>query len=154
MTVFVAIHICLATATLVFYVQPDNSTNVSCPSQPCATLSQYLLDNNGTLPVVSNVEYHFLPGEHQVPSDVVLQYLTKVTIAGATSNRPMLVSYSYQSKYLLIIAHSHKVKLINLVIKQCKASSNGSYLFLGSSTSSKVENVVFFRMRISNKQFI
>ena len=143
MTVFVAIHICLATATLIFYVQPDNSTNVSCPSQPCATLGQYLLDNNGTLPVVSNVEYHFLPGEHQVPSDVVLQYLTNVTIAGATSNRPMLVSYSYQSKYLLIITHSHKVKLINLVIKQCKASSNGSYLFLGSSTSSKVENVVF-----------
>jgi len=43
-----------------FFVLPDDSTNVSCPSQPCATLSQYLLDNNGTLPVVSNVEYHFL----------------------------------------------------------------------------------------------
>ena len=55
-------------ANEIFYVLPDNSTNaVSCPSQPCATLSQYMLDN-GTLPVVSNVEYQFLPGEHHVPA--------------------------------------------------------------------------------------
>ena len=55
----------------VLHVLPDNSsTNASCPSQqPCATLSQYLLDN-GTLPVVSNVEYHFLPGEHHVPANM------------------------------------------------------------------------------------
>jgi len=55
----------------IFYVLPDNSTNGSCPSQPCATLSQYLMDNNGTLPVVSNVEYHF-PGEHQILANIEL----------------------------------------------------------------------------------
>ena len=55
-----------------FFVLPDNSTNVRCPSQPCATLSQYLMDNNGTLPVVSNVEYHFIPGEHQVLANIEL----------------------------------------------------------------------------------
>ena len=38
----------------------------------CATLSQCLLDN-GTLPVVSNVEYHFLPGDHHVPADTTCQ---------------------------------------------------------------------------------
>ena len=62
----------ISTATEVLYVLPDNSTNVSCPSQPCATLSQYLLDN-GTLPVVSNVEYHFLPGEHHIPANMTLE---------------------------------------------------------------------------------
>ena len=47
--------ISIATDHEVFYVLPDISTNaVSCPSQPCAALSQYVLDN-GTLPVVSNV---------------------------------------------------------------------------------------------------
>ena len=52
-----------------FYVIPDDPTNISCPSQPymCATLSQYLLDNNGTLPVLSNAGYHFLLGEHKFP---------------------------------------------------------------------------------------
>ena len=48
-----AMTIWISTATELLYVLPDNSTNaVSCPSQPCATLSQYVLDN-GTLPVVS-----------------------------------------------------------------------------------------------------
>ena len=61
----------MSTATKLFYVLPDNSTTASCPSQPCATLSQYWLPN-GTLPVVSNVEYHFLPGEHHVPTSMVL----------------------------------------------------------------------------------
>ena len=63
-------------ATEILYVLPDNSTNVSCPSQHCATLSQYLLDS-GTLPVVSNVEYHFLLGEHRVPANTILQLFSK-----------------------------------------------------------------------------
>ena len=59
----------------ILYVLPDNSTSaVSCPSHPCATLSKYVLDN-GTLPVVSNVKYYFLPGEHHVPANLILQNL-------------------------------------------------------------------------------
>ena len=33
---------CMPTEML--YVLPDNPTNVSCPSEPCATLSQYLMN--------------------------------------------------------------------------------------------------------------
>ena len=58
--ILTTVEICMSTATEIFYVLPDNSSNNSCPSQPCAILSQYWL-HNGTLPVVSNVEYHFLP---------------------------------------------------------------------------------------------
>ena len=76
----VIIHIWLTIATQIFYVLPDNPINVSCSSQPCATLSQYLLDNNGTLPVVSNVEYHFLPGEHQIPTGAKLNLLYNFTL--------------------------------------------------------------------------
>ena len=49
-----------------FYVLPDNISDVNCPSQPCAILDHYLLDNGGSPPVLSDVEYHFLPGEHYV----------------------------------------------------------------------------------------
>ena len=84
--VFVVILFVASTATQqVFYVSPDNSTNTSCPFQPCATLSQYLLDNNGSLPVVSNVEYHFLPGEHHLPTNMTLQYLHNFTMTGSSS---------------------------------------------------------------------
>jgi len=70
--VLVTVHNWLATATQVFYISPNSTANISCPSQPCATLSQYILDNNGTLPVVSNVKYYFLPGEHHLPTNFIL----------------------------------------------------------------------------------
>ena len=83
--ILLAIQIWISTATEILHVLPDNSTDaVSCPSQPCATLSQYLLDN-GTLPVVSNVEYHFLPGEHNVPANMTLQNLHNFSIIGTVS---------------------------------------------------------------------
>ena len=82
MSLWLTIHIWLVTTTKMFYVIPDDPTNVSCPSQPCATLSQYLLDNNGTLPVVSNAEYHFLPGEHQPPINFVLYGLNNLYYLG------------------------------------------------------------------------
>ena len=47
------------TATKILCALPDNVCDVNCPSQPCATVDQYLLDN-----VLSDVEYYLLPGEH------------------------------------------------------------------------------------------
>ena len=76
-------------AQQVFYVLADNSTNVSCSFQPCATLSQYLLDNNGSLPVLSDVKYHFSPGEHQIPTSITLQYLHNFVITGISGNKSL-----------------------------------------------------------------
>ena len=72
MVVTVQVWIPTTASVEIFNILPDDSTTGSCPSQPCATLSQYLLDNNGTLPVVSDVEYHFLPGEHYLYTNVIL----------------------------------------------------------------------------------
>ena len=116
----VALQIWLLTTTEVFYILPDNPTNVHCPSQPCATLSQYLLDNNGTLPVASNVEYHFLPGEHQVTTNVTLKHLNNFTLCGEftdNSSPVMLVFCSHKS--FLYITNSFKVKIANITFKQC-----------------------------------
>ena len=85
----------------VFYVSPDNSTNTSCPFQPCAKLNQYLLDNNGSLPVVIYAEYHFLPGEHHILTKVTLQDLFNITITGSTSSSTVFVG-DFQS-YLKIL---------------------------------------------------
>ena len=57
--ILIAAHFCIV-STNVLYVVPDNSTNdVRCPSQPCVTLSQYLLDN-GTL-CCSNLQICLVP---------------------------------------------------------------------------------------------
>ena len=66
----------------VFYVLPDNSTNASCSTQSCATLSQYYSDNNGSLPVLSNVEYHFLLGEYHINEQVKFHGLYNFTMTG------------------------------------------------------------------------
>ena len=82
-----AIQMCTSMATKMLYVMSDNSTNISCSFQPCATLSEYLLDN-GTLPVVSNVQYYFLPGEHHVPANMLLQDLCNFSIIGTVKESP------------------------------------------------------------------
>ena len=108
----VAIQVWLSTATLVFNILPDDSNNVSCPSQPCATLSQYLLDNNGVLPVWSNAEYHFLPGEHHLQTTMTLMYLSNVSFVGVesdVSSSVLLVSCSNSLYFQIAIIHCEKI---------------------------------------------
>ena len=69
------------TATEILYVLPDNVSDVNCPSQPCATLGQYLLDN-GSLPILSDVEYRFLPGEHHVVSSINIRDAFNLSLIG------------------------------------------------------------------------
>ena len=119
--ILLANQIWISTATEILYVVPDNSTDaVSCPSQPCATLSQYLLDN-GTLPVVSNVEYYFLPGEHYVPANMVLQNLHNFSIIGTVSKPSplaVLVLVDCPQSYIINIIDSYNVTVANVMLKQ------------------------------------
>jgi len=116
---FAASQIPIQTETVVFYVISDNLSNSSCLSQPCARLSQYLLDNNGTLPVVSNVEYHFLPGEHHLPTRMVLEHLNNFMLIGIISASPVTsVSCPYHS--FLHIKNSSNFTIDNVNFRQCK----------------------------------
>ena len=101
-----AVQLLLSEATRISYVLPDNSTNVSCPFQPCATLSEYLLDN-GTLPVVSNVQYYFLPGEHHIPANMLLQDLCNFSMIGTVkeSPPPVVLVGCLQSYVINVIIH-------------------------------------------------
>ena len=128
------------TATEVLYVLPDDSTNVSCPSQPCATLSQYLLDN-GTLPVMSNVEYHFLSGEHHVPANITLQDLQNFTIIGdfsKLSSQTVLVACT-QTSYIMNIVNSYNITIANVMFKQHHQVN----LLMNLCYSCIIENVIF-----------
>ena len=144
-----AIKICIiiTSQVRVFYVKPDDYVNVSCPSQPCATLSQYLLDNNGTLPVVSNVEYYFLPGEHHLPPDMTLENLNNVTLLGISSvnnlSPVMLVCCPNKSIYYLFIAFSDNIKIVNVVFKQCLRQKNATYVSFHFCISCKLDNIIF-----------
>ena len=129
------------TATVLLYVLPDNSTKDNCPSQPCATLAQYSLDN-GTLPVVSNVEYHFLPGEHYIPANMTLQDLENFSIIGdfsKTSYQIVLVG-CVQAPYIMNIINSYNVTIANVMFKQ---HHQLNYLLINLCYSCTIENVIF-----------
>ena len=150
--ILTTVEICMSTATEIFYVLPDNSTNGSCPSQPCATLSQYWL-HNGTLPVVSNVEYHFLPGEHHVPVNMMLQNLHNFSIIGAISNSslPTVLIGCSQSFYAIYIINSFLVNITNVMFKHCNMLPKNiarTHLKLFCCFSCKIENVTFVQYGI------
>ena len=129
----------------IFHVLPDDSTNASCSFQPCATFSQYVLDNNGSLPVVSNVEYHFLPGEHHVPTNMILQYLHNFTI---TSDKALsTVLFIYLQAYMEI-SNSVNFTISNVVFKtydkQHEAYAHKSCnVMLNNYLSCKMMNITF-----------
>ena len=143
------VKIYTSTATEILYVLPDNSTNaVSCPSQPCATLSQYVLDN-GTLPVVSNVEYHFLPGEHHVPAKMLLHNLHNFSMIGIDNNSSWpVVLIGCLQQYVINIINSQFVTINNVMFKHCGISSENknhlTNLRLSCCFSCEIQNVTFF----------
>ena len=142
-------QICESTGAEVVYVLPNNFTDVSCPSQPCATLLQYFLANNGTLPVVYNVEYHFLPGVYLVTSttDLILENLNNFTLVGASSSI-LSVVICFLTSHQVIIKHSHNVTIWRIMFKQCEGSTGDNFdnyfiLDLDNCTSCSLIDVSF-----------
>ena len=145
----VIVHvISTCTATKILYILPDNVSDVNCPSQPCATLGQYLLDN-GSLPVLSNVEYYFLPGEHHVVNAIInMVEASNVSLNGFSVSPAKLICHS--QSYLRVL-YSCNVTIRNLVFDQCSGDllyDSGdnvvASLFLCECSSCKVENIYFF----------
>ena len=148
----------MSTATEILYVLPDNSANVtSCPSQPCATLSQYLLDN-GTLPVVSSVEYHFLPGEHHVPANMILQDLHNFSIIGIFHNSSPVVLVGCLHWYVISIIDSHFVTIKNVVFKHCSILPDNktqlTSLKLSCCFSCKIQDITFMQCGLTGFNLI
>ena len=140
--VFILSVISTCTATKILYVLPDNVSDVNCPSQPCATLGQYLLDN-GSLPVLSDVEYRFLPGEHHVVHIINVEKAFNFSLNGIGLSSASLVcrSQSYVGVFL-----SNNVTITNLVFDQCNGVLFGHItagLILHGCFHCEVENIYF-----------
>ena len=139
------------TATKILYVLPDNVSDVNCPSQPCATLGQYLLDN-GSLSVLSDVEYRLLPGEHHVVNNVTIEEALNFSLIGYGLPPAKLVcrSHYYVGWFL---SNSYNISIRNLVFSQCSVTVElfnelnvdmVASLILFNCLHCKVEDVDFF----------
>ena len=146
-------------ATKILYVIPDNSTNASCSFQPCATLSEYLLDND-TLPVVSNVQYYFLPGEHHVPANMLLQDLCNFSIIGTVKESPPpVVLVGCLQSYVISVTNSYNVTIANVMFTRCDQTQLNKYkyltnLMLNLCHSCTIENAVFMNLGLKGTNLI
>ena len=151
-------------ATDVFYVLSDHSVNVSCSSQPCHshTLGQYLLINNGILPQVTNVEYHFFPGEHQVPANMVLTNLCNFSIIGDISEPSSpAVLVGCDDWYVLKITASYNVSIRNVRFERCynrqlqvQLTQYFTSLYISQCFSCGIDNVTFMNFGIIGHNLI
>ena len=135
-------------ATEILYVLPDSVSDVDCPSQPCATLGQYLLDNDGSLPVLSDVEYHFLPGKHHVANNVDIEEAFNFSLIGFDLSPAKLICKSY---YYVGVFLSYNITIRNLAFSQCSGNVGNKFainaaasLFLYRCSHCIIENVNFF----------
>ena len=144
-------------ANKILYVLPDSLTNTTCTYQPCTTLSKYVSDD-GSLPDVANVEYHFLPGEHQVPANLILKNLYKFSIIGIVckgSLQAVLVG-CFHSQVLKIYT-SHYVNIRNMTFKHCYSPQPYMYftsLYLSWCFSCALENIIFTNFGIVSENLI
>ena len=152
----VASIIWLAMATKVLYIIPESSSIAKCPSQPCATLSQYLL-NNSLISFVSDFNIYLLPGNHRVITDMEMWNVSNVSLIGINSNVSSLAILDCLSKSHIAFYDSYNITITNLVFNQCDGKINfinkyykknrgnikAGLLLFGCSLC-KVQNIIFY----------
>ena len=127
----------LVPATKVYYVLPDNISPVHYPSQPCA---QYLQDNS-TLSFVSDVEYHFLPGEHQVTTNMMIQGVENLSLSGSALSNPY-ATLRCHSGVFISIRPSTNITITGVSIIHC--GSNLASLLVNNCENCTITNVNFY----------
>ena len=111
----------IVTANKIFYIIPENSTIANCPSQPCVTLSQYLLNNSITT-VVSDINIYFLPGNHHVIVDMEMWNVSNISLIGI-NNHISSAMLDCLSKSHIAFYGSYNITITNLVFNQCDGKS-------------------------------
>ena len=128
------------TSNEILYVLPDNLTNASCPSHPCATLNQYLLYTSG----MSNVKFLFLSGKHSLTSNITMQHVHNVTMIGmdySTLTPTVILSYSF--KAVIDFVNASNIMIANLVFKSC--GDIGAIMEFSVCYYCNIANVTFIR---------
>ena len=154
-TMVVKMYTCTPTGPGLFYVLPDDSpvSDVSCPSQPCDSLSQYLLN----MPVLSmsNVKFMFLSGTHSLTSNITLQHVHNVTMAGVAHYDSVLpIIFCHSTEAIMIFVNSSNITITNLLFENCRGT--GPKIFDGSFDRPVMTAVYFatcYYCNVSNVTF-
>ncbi|XP_065915481.1 uncharacterized protein [Dysidea avara] len=106
---------------LVIHVVPDHPNIINCPSQPCTTLDNLLLNNS--LSNISNVEFKLLPGVYNVTSNLVIQHVHNVSFVGVEyASMDVILKCFYRTSFQVV--YSYNATISNLVFEQCGGYRN------------------------------
>jgi len=105
-----------ATAATTCYVASEHHL---CPSQPCTTLDDLILNNS--LSNISNVEFKLLPGVYEVTSNIVMQHAHNVSFSGSNISD---VTINCGGNNAFVIAYSYNVTISNLIFEYCDGKIN------------------------------
>ena len=111
---------------VILHVRPT-STNTSCPTQPCQTLSEYAQDP-GQYFNETNLILQFLPGTHTLNVNLIITNICRLEIHGAVLPTRIVCD----SRVGFAFSNIYKVKIDGLVFVSC--STSGMVRVSGTST--------------------
>ena len=98
------------------YIVSECSDVIFCPSQPCTTLDDLLLNNS--LSNISNVEFKLLSGVYNVTSNILIQHVHNVSFIGVVDKSiSVVLKCFYRASFHVI--YSYNVTISHLLFEQC-----------------------------------
>ena len=101
------------TCGVILHVRPT-STNTSCPTHPCQTLSEYAHDP-GQYFSDSNLTLHFLPGNHTLDINLTITNIHKLEIHGALLPTKVFCDFHVGFTF----SNIHRVSIDDLAFVAC-----------------------------------
>ena len=99
----------------VYYITP--SLSLSCPEQPCLTLSQFVTDSRNSLG--SNVTLLFLPGNHDLQSELLVINITEVHMFSHSDFPKQMINISCRQFARLLFENVYLVHMSHLSFTGC-----------------------------------
>ena len=122
-TVILTSVLCVASYNI-YDVTPDGNTS-TC--YQCLNVKHYL--SNATKYLVSNTQLHFLPGLHDLPTDLIIQNVHNISLIGSATNgtTPDTVIRCTTSVGI-IMDNITNLTIQNMVIKNCKTKHDSLHV--------------------------
>ena len=141
----------VANSEIHYYITP--SQNISCPQDPCLTLSQFAASDLGN---ESNVLLSFLPGNHSLDRDIHMLQLRSIVMTKAEQNNESVVFLDC-SRHGIIVNETAFTSITSLHFIECGCNTivqvkqlivqntifTNSMMSLNYVTSAKIENSLF-----------
>ena len=92
-TLLLLAHLLSLCGATVYYVRPTESSNATCPDQPCFTIDYYSKHSDHY--IKSNTEFRFLPGIHRIKKPFVIKDAENIVLEASTKHNdthPQLVA--------------------------------------------------------------